>query len=189
MRHSLAALVLGTTSILGLPAVAGAATGEPGWQIGGAAVFGKYDIDNSSFDDDALGFKAFAQYRFNALVGIEAAWLNTGDFKSDITPGESGGNAKVSADGLSLNLVGYLPWSAEAVDLFARVGYYSFDQDASLDGQDSLQPKAEGLTAGLGAQLAVTDSLSVRIEGDWYSLDDARLWTVNLGLAYHFGTR
>ncbi len=185
MRHSLIAILLGTSSLLALPAVAG--PGEPGWQIGGAAVFGQYDVDDPSFDDSSMGFKLFSQYRFNALFGVEAAWLSTGDFEADITPGEAGGDLEASSRGFSLNLVGYLPWSPGDVDLFGKAGFYTFDQDVTLDGINQPQEKADGFTAGLGAQIAVTDDFALRIEGDWFSLDGGDLWTINLGIAYYFG--
>lgn len=186
MRYSLIAIFLGTSSLLALPPVQ-AAPGDPGWQIGGAAAFSQYDVDDPSFDDSSMGFKLFSQYRFNALVGIEAAWLSTGDFEADISPGDPAGKLEASVRGFSLNLVGYLPWSPGDVDLFGKAGFYTFDQDVTLDGVNQPQEKADGFTAGLGAQIAFADDFALRLEGDWFSLDGGDLWTINLGLAYHFG--
>lgn len=184
MRYSLIAIFLGTSSLLALPAHAG--PGDPGWQIGAAASFGQYDLDDPDFDDSTMGAKAFAQYRFNSLIGIEAAWISTGNFRGDITPGEEGGSVRVDGRGFSANLVGYLPWSPEDVDIFGKIGLSTLDLESNLDGVVATR-KADGLTAGAGAQIGIAESFSLRIEGDWYSLKDSSLWTINLGVAYHFG--
>jgi OOP family OmpA-OmpF porin len=41
--------------------------------------------------------------------------------------------------------------------------------------------------AGAGADLVVTDKLRFRLEADWFDIDDADLWSLNLGLSYLFG--
>jgi opacity protein-like surface antigen len=181
-RHLLASTAL----IVALVGPAHAGPADAGWRIGGAVLFSEYSLDNNALDDSAIGFKGYAQYRFGPHFGIEGAFLSSGEFDEDTAPGESGGSATISATGFSLAAVGYLPLSTDNFQVFGKAGYYNLDQDLEIDGAGSGR-SADGMTAGLGAEFAVTEDLAIRLEGDVYDLDSADFWTVGLGLNYQFG--
>ena len=161
---------------------------DVGWQIGAGALFGDFRLDGGAIDDSAVGFKAYGQYRFNRYLGVEIAWINSGDFKDDTTPSEAGGDASVSVQGFGVELVGYLPWSPGPVQIFGKAGFSSLDQSLRLDGVDLGPRKADCLTAGAGADISFAEQWSVRLEGNWYDLDAADFRTVGLGVTYRFGT-
>lgn len=183
----LAAVLFAATA---LPAWAGPDSESPhaGWQIGAGALYGDYQLDGSAVDDHAIGFKGWGQYRFNRYLGLEVAILDTGDFNEDTSPGQPGGSATISAQGFSMAVLGYLPFSPGGVQMFGKAGFYRLDQTLQLDSDVSTSRIADGFTAGAGADLAVASHVTLRLEGDWYDLDSADFWTVDLGVSYHFGS-
>ena len=178
-------LVTGT--ILGLAALtANAQETESGWIVGLAAGFADYSLDNDSIDDSSVGFQATAQYRFNRWFGVEAAYLNSGELEEDTDPQDpSSGDAELTVDGFSFTAIGYVP--VGSLDLYGKAGFYTIDQDLEIDESTGSGRKADGLTAGGGIRIPVSDQFSIRTEGNWYDLEDAEFWIVNLGVDYRFG--
>lgn len=182
MKRILAAALLGLGTLS-----AQAATGDSGWQLGLAVLFGDYSLEGSAIDDSAVGAKLSGQYRFNRYVGVEAAWLNTGEFKTDAISDNAGTIAKVKLDGYQINAIGYLPWSPDNVDIYGKLGLYDVNQDLDASTGDSSR-SADGFTAGIGFGMQLTERVSLRLDGDWYDFsDDADFWTASLGAYYHFG--
>ncbi len=187
--------LLASTALVGaiaLPAHAAPANdgAYAGWEIGVGALYVNYELDGGAIDDSSAGFTAWGNYRFNKYLGLELAFIDAGDFDEDTTPGEPGGNATLSANGFSLDVLGYLPFSPDAVWIFGKVGYYTLDQDLEFDGDIGPSRDADGLTAGVGADINLVRQQTLRVEGDWYNLESgADLWTIGLGLGYHFGGR
>lgn len=180
-------LVTGT--ILSLAAMtASAEHQDSGWLLGAAASFGDYSLDNYDLEDNTVGAQLSAQYRFNKWFGIEGAYYNSGEFEDDLDPQDfEAGDAELEVDGFSLTAVGYLPLGSDDLQAYGKAGFYTFDQNLQIDEDASQSRKAEGLTLGAGFRIAVSDHFSIRTEGNWYDLDDAEFWVVNLGLDYHFG--
>ena len=87
--------------------------------------------------------------------------------------------------GFTANVIGYVPLSDDLND-FGKAGFYRFDQYLDLDGFGTSR-QADGLTLGAGVRVAVADQASLRLEGEWYDLEDADFWTVNLGVDFYFG--
>ena len=180
---------LATGTLLALAAVSSHAEEQDrGWLLGAAAAFGDYKLDNESIDDTSVGFQVTAQYRFNRWFGLEGAYLNFGEFEEDTNPQDPAtGDAEVNVDGYSFSAVAYLPVSGDDLAFYGKAGLYTLDQDLDVDGESGSTRKAEGLTAGAGLRIAVSEQFSIRTEGNWYDLEDADFWAVNLGLDYHFG--
>ena len=171
-------------SALAVPAQA--VEGSEGWRIGASALFSDYQLDTGQIDDSSVGARVYGQYRFNRVLGVEAAFLNTGDFEDSSTAGPDD-DVSLGIQGFSLDVLGYLPFFTDDLQVFGKVGFFSLDQDLEVSGDTSSERSADGLSAGLGADLAVASQWGVRVEGSWFDLDGADFWAVGLGVNYRFG--
>lgn len=187
MRRVLTATLLGLTAASAM--AAGDATDNQGWNTGLSAVFGQYTWDDDAVDDSSTGLKAFAGYRFNRWFGLEGTYWNFGDFEEDFAPMVPGGEADVGVDGLGLSGVFYLPWFGDQVDLFAKLGYYDFDQELVTDDVVVDTNEPDGFTGGLGFRSMITRNLAFRGDADWFDVSDpgADLWAISVGIEYLFG--
>lgn len=174
-------------ALLGLYSLsAQAGPADPGWLVGASGMLTSYEIDGGLYDDEAVGGKLSVQYRFNKYFGIEASWLDTGNFKVDTDPANPGGGVSVDLDGMSIYAIGYLPLASEDFQVYGKGGFYDINQNIDTDTGSSSR-RADGLTVGAGAQIAMSSKVSLRLEGDWFDLDGGDFWTVSLGVNYHFG--
>ncbi len=180
-RTAIAAILFLTAGI------ATAQSDAAGWRIGAALAYGEFERTDGLIDDSSVGFKLFAQYRFNSWIGAEGAYYNSSDFSGDTTPGAVGGEADTSYKGWSLSGVGYIPLPGDRLDLFLKAGYVDFTNiKLKIDGVELNSRSEDGLTLGLGASILATDVIGIRAEFDWYDTNGADLWTFNLGAEYRF---
>lgn len=166
---------------LGLSAGPLQAEDHTGWSVGLAGVFGKYKRDDRIINDNAMGIRAFAEYRVNPWLGVEASYLNSGRY-ADRTPN---GTARQRFDGFSGGLVGYAPLDLDGLELYGKAGYFTLNQDLSL-GNEFASRRTTGLTLGAGGRLAITERVGVRLEYDWYGVKDGELWNTAIGVDYRF---
>lgn len=134
--------------------------------IGGSV--GQTDYDSSAIDD-GTSFELKGGYKFNEYFGLEGSYLDLGD-------GDISGGGSVSVDGFKAAVVGSIP-VAETVDIYGKVGLYSWDSDGN-DGND--------INYGVGVAWGVADNVKVNLGYDMYELDEADVNNVNLGLTYSF---
>ncbi|MFZ1624438.1 MAG: porin family protein [Gammaproteobacteria bacterium] len=173
-------------ALLGLGSLsAQAGPADPGWLVGISGMFTKYEIDGKAFSDEAVGGKLSVQYRINQYVGIEGSWLDSGNFREDTDPANPGGNVGIDLEGMSIYAIGYLPFGTEDLQLYGKAGIYNVDQHLDTDSGSSSRG-AQGLTVGVGTQIAMSSKVSLRLEGDLFDLDGGDFWTVSLGANYHF---
>jgi len=177
---------LAAAALLGLAALpAQAEDASSGWRLGASAVYSDYQLDTGQLDDSSIGARVYGNYRFNRLLGVEAAFLNTGDIEDNGTVGPDD-DASVGIQGWSLDVLGYLPFFTDDLQVFGKVGFYSLDQDLDVAGSSS-ERSADGLSAGLGADIALASQWGLRLEGNWFDLDGADFWTAGIGVNYRFG--
>jgi OOP family OmpA-OmpF porin len=182
MKRVIPAALLAITAV---PALA--ADDKTAWEIGAAAVFGNYSWDDNNVDDSSTGVKLYGGYRFNRWFGVEGAYQKFGDFEADFLPNQPGGDNSLELDGFSLAGVLFVPVPVENIEPFLKAGFYDFDQQRVVDNAVADSNSPSGLMAGGGAHLIVTDKLRFRLEADWFDIDDADLWSLNLGVSYLFG--
>ncbi len=175
-RGSIAAAVL--LALSSGVALAQSPENDEGLYVG--AAFGQFDVnvddiddaDNaiSRIDDDDNAWKVFVGWRLNPYVSFE---LNYVDF------GENSGSTHSDASGSSgdyrLDLAGFQPaiygtFPIGPVELFAKVGYYFYDVDLSLDLDDldsdnfSADTSEEAWSYGFGAGFTLFERLHARLE-------------------------
>lgn len=166
-------------------------------RIGAAAAFGSFKGDkvpsgvlgDKFIDDDSVGFKVYGQYPLNDWFAVEGAYHNTRNFKDKVKAGGSlpAGELKINFDGWSVQGLVYIPTTIEDFQAYVKAGYYNFDDELSLDGMNLGSSSERGLVAGGGVLMAISDSLALRADFDWFDADVGDLTTVNLGLEYSFG--
>lgn len=164
------------------------AENERGFYVGGGV--GQFnvqidDIDDTDdaierLDDDDTSWKLFAGYRFNPYISLEAAYIDFGRASDRFEASGSSGDYRVDLSGFAPYVIGTLPLGP--VELFAKVGYYFYDVDLSVDlddlGGDVFSSKSsdEDLLYGAGVGMTFFEHLHARLEYEKIDsdvLDDA----------------
>lgn len=167
-----------------------AANADSGFYVGGSlggatieANFGDTGIPGfpEDIDEDDTAYKVFAGYKFDLPVldlGVEAGYVDFGAPEIDVLAEE------VDLEPTGINLWGIAGIEAGPVDLFAKLGYISWDIEASVQGQ-SVSDDGSDLGYGVGLSFGL-GSLSVRGEYEVYDIEDADVSMLSLGLVYQF---
>lgn len=183
-RYSLAALL---AAFALAPQAASADSGfYIGGSLGGATIeadFGDTGIPGfpSDIDEDDTAYKVFAGYKFDLPVldlGVEAGYVDFGAPDFDVQ------SERVELEPTGINLWGIAGIEAGPVDLFAKLGYISWDIEATVQGQN-LSDDGSDLGYGLGLSFGL-GSLSVRGEYEVYDVEDADVSMLSVGVVYQF---
>lgn len=174
-----------------LSAAAQAAHDVPGWRVGGAASFTDFDWDSgdtSLIKDSSVGGKGWVQYQFNDWFGVEGAYHYSGEFEELSTDPDTLGELGLQFSGFSGAGLLYLPpLSSEDIKLYVKAGYYDFDDELSLNGTVTSNGSENGLMAGAGAMIEISEHWGIRADADWFDAEVGELWAINLGIEYFFG--
>jgi outer membrane protein OmpA-like peptidoglycan-associated protein len=184
MKRCLTAFVLGLAATSAL-----AVDDKTGWNAGLAGAFAEYSFDSNQLDDTSGGFKVFTGYRFNKWLGLEGAYYNFGDFDQDLVdpPRPPGGKAKAEIDGFTGSALLFAPLDSEDFEVYAKAGYYAFNQQVLVDDAEVASNSPSGLVLGAGSRFFISEQFAVRAEGEWFDIDNGNLWTLNVGIEYLFG--
>jgi len=135
------------------------------------------------FDEDDLGWKAFAGYNF-ALgdvfsLGIEGGYTDLGQPTADFQ------GVSVSVDPTALNLWGTAGFDIGPIGIFAKYGVVSWDVEAAID---DMRVSDDGSDPAYGVGLRFNlGSLEIRGEYEIYDISDVEDVTMlSVGLAYRF---
>lgn len=185
-----------TAAVLMLVTCAAYAEGETKFAVGIAAAFSDYKGDSSfPVDDSGLGMQLYGQVRPNSWLGVEVGYYNSGDFDSDFVgvPGFDDGSYTMSLRGFNFSALGYLPIfnnSDSGLELYIKAGLYDYDIDLVAPVGNSSRPSSlgheTGIYGGAGIIMNVSENIGVRTEGIWYDIDNADLWSLNLGIEIGF---
>jgi hypothetical protein len=162
-----------------------------GGSIGQSTLKVPSDItDVPDFSEDDTGYKLFAGYNWNMALfnlGVEGGYI---DFGSPSGALDVDTSLKIDADGL--NLVGLGGLNFGPFDIYAKVGWVSWDASLSIGGIDpgfgvgSLSEDGTDLMYGLGARFAL-GKLHIRGEWEEFDIEDSdRVYMFSLGVAWQF---
>jgi len=141
LKHNSLPLVLGAAMIVPFNTVLAV---QPGGYFGMGAGATHDDI----LDEDDSGFKFYGGVNLNHHIGLELGYVDLGSYA----------NGALTQDGISYELIGYLPLSPN-VDLYGRAGFFSWEvatSFASHTGTDT--------TFGVGLQAQIQQHVSLRGE-------------------------
>lgn len=171
---TLCALSFGGTALAQSP------ENDEGLYLGGG--FGQFnvqvdDIDDadeaiSRIDDDDNAWKVFVGWRLNPYFAFELNYVDFGE-----NSGSTGSDASGSSGDYTLDLAGFQPaiygtLPLGPVELFAKLGYYFYDVDISLDldditsGEDnfSADTSEESWSYGFGVGVTFFERLHAKLE-------------------------
>ncbi len=168
--------------------ISGTALADPGLYVG--AGIGSAGVDETfdafDFDDDVEAYRFLAGYRFGETLGIEAGYLNFGDFEQRTDLGNTTAITRLTADGWTLGGTLDVPLT-EFVTLLGRGGVFVWDADVDVNGVRAAVDDDSNPYYGAGARVSLTNNFS--LIGDWtrYELDDVDSDVFSLGIEFRFG--
>jgi OmpA-OmpF porin, OOP family len=173
---------------------AGPVSAKNGFYVGGS--FGQttlkindIDLDLEQFDykADSTSYKIILGYRFMGFLAVEGSYIDFGTLSDSMETIE--GNVRVENDlkGFDAFAMGMLPLGI--VDIFAKVGFVSWDSDISAALGEIIELDTDSgtdLVYGIGAQVRFK-GLAVRAELEYFDIADAdSLYLISLGATFTF---
>lgn len=162
-----------------------------GGSVGGATIEADFDTTDfpelpSSIDEDDTAFKLFLGYKLDLPVidlGVEGGYVNLGE--PEIQIDTILGPQDIGLETTGLNVWGTAGMEVGPLDVFAKLGYISWDVEAGIDGFDSVSDDGTDMGYGLGVSFEL---LSIQIRGEYevYDIDDADIEMLSVGIAFRF---
>ncbi|MGQ0800704.1 MAG: outer membrane beta-barrel protein [Pseudomarimonas sp.] len=168
ISRSLAALML--------CALAGGASAEEGFYVGGGA--GQAFVDEGLYDDEDFTLSVFGGYQFNRHFAVEGGYIDLGEIEPEA------GGAALDADSLQLAAVGFVPIT-EAFSLYGKAGLHRWDADTGLaliNGEDS----GTDPTYGFGAQYRFSERFALRADVSRFEMEDVDVDVAQLQARFDF---
>lgn len=135
--------------------------------LGAGAGEASYDFTGINVEDDSdTGWKAFAGFNVNRILGIEAGYVDLGQV--------TGRTLGFPLDGevTGWNIDARVGFPVGPVSFFAKGGTYYSDVQISAAGAGSLDDASWELTYGAGAEWDFANNMAVRAEWERFELDD-----------------
>jgi opacity protein-like surface antigen len=128
------------------------------------------DVDNAveKLDDSDTSWKAFAGWRFNPYISLEADYIDFGKPGDNFNATGTSGNYELAVSGFAPYLIGTLPLGP--VELFGKVGYYYYDVDVKVNIDQPTAPdidsshSKEDIVYGVGVGITLFEHLNARLE-------------------------
>ncbi len=156
-------MLLSWAAAMSFSASIAAADGYVGASIGSAGV----DDPQGGVDGSDTGFRLFGGYRFNENWAVEGFYADFGAPEDDFF-----GIASREITGIGAQIVGAFPVS-DKVELFANLGFISWEEDFSVLGIVAGGDDGEDLTYGIGVMFNFSEQVSIRGEWEFYDIADA----------------
>lgn len=156
---------------------------DEGFYIGGGV--GQFDIEIDGADgiDEAIGrlddndtaWQAFVGWRINPYIALQAAYVDYGGPSDEFSTGGSSGDYTAELAGFAPSVIGTLPLGP--VELSAKLGYYFYDLDVSIDLDDPTDPDSdvsdsgEDVFYGVGVGMTFLERLHAKLEYEKIDLE------------------
>ncbi len=162
-----------------------------GGSLGGATIEADFDTVDfpelpASIDEDDTAFKLFVGYKLDLPVidlGIEGGYVDLGEPEIDIDT--IFGTQQIGLETTGLNVWGTAGLEVGPLDVFAKLGFISWDVEAGIDGFDSVSDDGSDTGYGLGASFEL-GSIQIRGEYEVYDIEDADIEMLSVGIAFRF---
>ena len=160
-----------------------------GGGIGNASVeldFQDAGFDLPNFDEDDFAWKVMGGYNFDLLtfdLGVELSYVDFGQASGDVL------GADLEIDSTGLSLFGVAGFDLGPVGVFGKLGYVSWDLDATVSaiGEPSVSVSDDGSDLAYGAGVRVgLGALEIRGEYEVFDIEDTDIGMVSASLVYHF---
>jgi len=139
---------------------------SPEFSIGGG--YGLTKLKDGDFDEEEAAKKAFAVFKINEFIGIEAAYI---DFD------ESGNEAfDIDIKGKALDLILELPIS-QSFSIYAKGGQMWWDADTNIDTSEfitSSDSDGDETFWGVGTKFRLAEHLDLRVEYERFNFEISR---------------
>lgn len=140
--------------------------------------------ENARYQVDDTGYKGYFGYKFFRSFGVEASYVDFGDFKES-TPDVS---LEAEANSANVYALGILPVTPR-IELFAKLGVAVWDSKATFteDGDPELRDESGAdFTYGFGLNWNFTERFGLRGELEYYNFgsQDVRLGSVGFFIQF-----
>lgn len=163
------------------------AQADPDLYVGASIGNARLDDNFDSFivDTDSNAYRFYGGFQFSDSFGIEAGYLNFGDFTESVDLGGLLSRADISGDGWTVGATLGMPLS-DNLSLFGKGGIFFWDTDINVDGFSIDTPGDNNPYIGGGLKLDLGDTFS--LTGDWtrYEFDVLETDVISLGINYRF---
>ena len=170
------------------------ASAKNGFYLGGS--FGQtslkindieFDLDSFDYSASDTSYKIIAGYRFMGFLAVEGSYLDFGRLSDSSASGGEPISIQTDLKGFDACAMGMLPLGI--IDIFAKVGFVSWDADIRAAVGDIVSPSSDSgtdMTYGLGVQ-ARFKGLAVRGEVEYFNIADAdSVYLVSVGATFTF---
>lgn len=147
-------------------------------------------INETVVDDTRNAYKFALGYEFEQVVGLEASWVNFGEFDGTITA--AGGSTRVGYDAKTATaaVTGRIP-IGEHFHVFAKAGYMFWSTDVKFTGTGTDTRFVAGTDHGndpfYGAGVRVNiNQVSVFAEWERYKLNRVNIEAISVGVRFTF---
>ncbi|WP_052378391.1 outer membrane beta-barrel protein [Polycyclovorans algicola] len=186
MKISIAGLAVAiAVGVMVTPPISLAQAPQSGLYIGGGIGYNRFEGEDfptsqnqvEDLEDERVSYKGIAGVTLGSLFALEGQYIQFGDFEE--------GAVEADVTGFTASALIHLPISSN-FSLFGKAGALLWDREISINGQSAADDDGTDFTFGLGARLALSRSLGLRLDYERFTLDDTDIDTASVNLLFHF---